>query len=260
MSERLDDEETMADAEGGQQPDTSSDAHEQDDADDPDAPLKDAHASTAEDTGEEDAGEEDAGEVDAGDDDASEADASETDEADAGAQVAGDQDAGDEDARDDASEDAGDASEDAGDEDAGDKDAGDKDAAEPPKKASVLWWLLPAAVILEFWIYGHNGTIEVCVGKEGQTDFSLIGSERTDDNRWSFPRCETRLNLGLRSEFDAQAADAKKIACRGATLFKNRGEAAQCEASEDGWTERVDGQFCPPWDPNYYEHLFWFLK
>jgi len=202
----------------------------------------------------EDPGDEDPGDAEAGDDEA-------------GVDQTGDGEPGDDEADDDPAKDnAADdpAQDDAAKEDAADAD-GDAIGSKPddddaPKKASRLWWLLPAAVILEFWIYGHNGTIEVCVGKEGQTDFSLIGSERTDDNRWSFPRCETRLNLGLQSEFDAQAADAKKIACRGATLFKNRGEASQCEASEDGWTERVDGQFCPPWDPNYYEHLFWFLK
>lgn len=129
-----------------------------------------------------------------------------------------------------------------------------------PKKSSKLWWLLPIAVVVEFWFYGHNGYLDVCVGKEGQTDFALAGSDRTDENRWKFPRCETELNLGLRSEYDDKVAAATKAACRGATLFRNRGESAQCERQENGWQRQVDARFCPPWDPNYYEHLFWFLK
>ena len=115
-------------------------------------------------------------------------------------------------------------------------------------------------MVVEFWVYGHNGYIDVCVGKDGQTDFSLIGKERTDDNRWKFPRCETRLNLGLRGAFDSEVDEGSKLACRGATLFKNRGQSKQCETQREGWTRQVDGRFCPPWDPNYYEHLFWFLK
>lgn len=140
---------------------------------------------------------------------------------------------------------------------------GERDVAVPalaPSRASKLWWLLPAAVVIEFWAYGRNGYVDVCVGKEGQTDFSLADQERTDENRWSFPRCETRLNLGLRSEFDTKVKEGTEAACRGATLFKNRGEAKQCEAATEGWTHVVTGRMAWPWDRNYYEHLFWFLK
>lgn len=123
-----------------------------------------------------------------------------------------------------------------------------------------LWWLLPAAMVVEFWVYGHNGYIDVCVGKEGQTDFTLEGEARTDENRWKFPRCESRTNLGLRSHFDERVDEATKVACRGATLFRFQGEAKQCEAGEAGWKREVKSRFCPPWDPAYYEHLFWFLQ
>ena len=122
------------------------------------------------------------------------------------------------------------------------------------------WWLLPAAMLVEFYIYGRHGYIDVCVGKEGQTDFTLVGKARTDDNRWKFPRCERRTNLGLRSTYDEKLADGVKVACRQATLFRNQGEAAQCETAEGGWVHQVDTSFCPPWDPNYYKHLFWFLQ
>mgnify|MGYP001325408932 CR=1 FL=1 len=123
-----------------------------------------------------------------------------------------------------------------------------------------LWWILPAAMLVEFYVYGRNGYIDVCVGKQGQTDFSLVGQPRTDDNRWKFPRCERRINLGLRSSYDEKLADGVKVACRQATLFRHQGESAQCEAADGGWVHQVDTSFCPPWDPNYYKHLFWFLQ
>nr|ADT71695.1 beta-N-acetylglucosaminidase [uncultured organism] len=65
------------------------------------------------------------------------------------------------------------------------------------------WWLaLVALIVVEFWAYGKRADVEICVGKAGVHDFGLVGQERTDANRWSFPRCETRENLGLRGHFD----------------------------------------------------------
>lgn len=125
---------------------------------------------------------------------------------------------------------------------------------------SRLWWALPILMVVEFYAYGHNGRLQICVGKQGHTDFSLVGQERTDENRWSFPRCETRLNLGLRSEHDEKVAEGLAVACRGATIFRHQGESKACVAGEQGWEHRVEGSFVPPWDPAYYEHLFWFLQ
>lgn len=125
---------------------------------------------------------------------------------------------------------------------------------------SRLWWALPILMVVEFYAYGHNGRLEICVGKQGHTDFALLGQARTDDNRWKFPRCETRLNLGLRSQYDDEVTEGVQVACRGATIFRNQGEAKACVAKEQGWEHRVEGSFVPPWDPAYYEHLFWFLQ
>jgi hypothetical protein len=135
-----------------------------------------------------------------------------------------------------------------------------EDTARAPGRASKLWWALPILMVVEFYAYGHNGRLEICVGKEGETEFSLVGQERTDDNRWKFPRCETRLDLGLRSHREIIVDEGKKIACRGATIFRHQGEAKMCVASENGWQQRVEGHFVPPWDPAYYQHLFWFLQ
>jgi hypothetical protein len=135
-----------------------------------------------------------------------------------------------------------------------------KPATPVRRRASRLWWALPVLMVVEFYVYGHDGRLEICVGKEADTDFSLVGQERTDENRWKFPRCETRENLGLRSQHDAKVAEGLEVACRGATIFRHQGQAKACVAGEEGWQHRVEGHFVPPWDPSYYRHLFWFLQ
>jgi hypothetical protein len=127
-------------------------------------------------------------------------------------------------------------------------------------KGSRRWWyVLLVVLVVEFYAYGRNGEIQVCVGKEGQHDFALIGQERDDTNRWKFPRCEVRENLGLRSQFDEMVVDATKSTCRGQTLLRNRGEGPACLEQKDGWQRQVSTRFIPPWDSRYYQHLLWFL-
>lgn len=133
-------------------------------------------------------------------------------------------------------------------------------SAAPRRRTSRLWWALPILMVVEFYVYGHNGRLEICVGKEGDTDFSLVGQARTDDNRWKFPRCETRLNLGLRSQKQAKIEEGTKVACRGATIFRHQGESKACVDRAKGWVHRVEGHFVAPWEPAYYQHLFWFLQ
>ena len=69
----------------------------------------------------------------------------------------------------------------------------------------------------------------------------------------------SRVNLGLRSQYDELVEDATNVACRGATLFRNRGEGPQCVAGEQGWTKQVETSYIWPWDSRYYEHLLWFI-
>jgi len=121
------------------------------------------------------------------------------------------------------------------------------------------WWFLLAALVIEFWLYGRRGHIEVCVGKDGETDFALVGQERTDENRWQFPRCEQRSNLGLTSHFDEATEEATRVACRGATIFRHQGETKVCVAADKGWVHRIEVSHCPPWHGHFFEHLFWFL-
>lgn len=145
------------------------------------------------------------------------------------------------------------------------KDAlGEVPAAAAPERRSrrwfSWWWVLLAVMSVEFWIYGRRGYVEVCVGKKGETDFSLTNAPRTDDNRWKFPRCEERTNLGLLSKYDEVLEEATSVACRGATVFRNQGQGKQCIAGEQGWERRIRTRHTPPWHPAFYEHLFWFLK
>ncbi|MBV1857321.1 MAG: hypothetical protein KUG77_02840 [Nannocystaceae bacterium] len=131
--------------------------------------------------------------------------------------------------------------------------------AEAKRRGSRWWYLLLVVLVVEFYVYGRQGEIQVCVGKQGQHDFSLLGQERDDSNRWRFPRCEARENLGLRSNFESLVDDATGGACRGQTMLRNRGEGPACIAQDDGWQRQIETSFVPPWDSRYYEHLLWFL-
>jgi len=128
------------------------------------------------------------------------------------------------------------------------------------------WWFLIAALVIEFWIYGRRGDVEVCVGKQGETDFALIDDTgqarqpRDDSNRWKFPRCESRMNLGLVSKYDAVSTEAAQVACRGATMLKHQGQGKNCVAQKDGWEHRIATRQTWPWDPKLFTHLFWFLQ
>ena len=128
-----------------------------------------------------------------------------------------------------------------------------------PRRRIPWGWIVVAALVIEFGIYGSNGHIEVCVAKEGVHDFELLGQERTDDNRWRFPRCESRMNLGLRSTLDEKVEDAVRVACRGATMIQQRGETRSCVEAEDGWLQRIQTHPCPPWHRHFWSHLLWFL-
>lgn len=128
------------------------------------------------------------------------------------------------------------------------------------------WWFLIAALVIEFWIYGRRGYVEVCVGKQGETDFALVDDTgqarqaRDDSNRWKFPRCESRMNLGLVSKYAEVSTEAAQIACRGATMLKHQGQGKQCVAQKDGWEHRITTRQTWPWDPKFFAHLFWFLQ
>jgi hypothetical protein len=130
----------------------------------------------------------------------------------------------------------------------------------PPRRGIRWWWILPALLLIEFYVFGRHGYVEVCVGKADETDFTLSGEPRNDENRWKFPTCEERQNLGLRSHYDERVTEAVGVACNRATIFRFRGQKQACVDQKDGWKQEVRTRFCWPWDPNYYEHLFWFLK
>lgn len=132
--------------------------------------------------------------------------------------------------------------------------------AKAAERRTIQWWyVLVGLLVVEFWLYGRRGYIEVCVGTEGETDFALVGKERSDANRWAFPRCEQRLNIGLFSRYDEVVEEATSVACRGATIFRHQGEGKACTKQEGKWVRKIDARQVPPWHAVFYEHLFWFL-
>jgi hypothetical protein len=136
-------------------------------------------------------------------------------------------------------------------------------AAGPPKRdRSTLYWTIAVVslVLLELYVYGRRGAFMVCVAKEGAHDWNLIGQQRNDQNRWKFPFCEERRNLGLRSEFDELAVQAVKTACHRATLMHFKTEQNSCIAMEKGWRRKVITRQIMPWEKSFYRRLFWLEK
>lgn len=115
-------------------------------------------------------------------------------------------------------------------------------------------------VLLELYVYGRRGAFMVCVAKEGVHDWNLIGQQRNDQNRWKFPFCEERRNLGLRSEFDELAVQAVKTACHRATLMHFKTEQDACIAMEKNWRRKVITRQIWPWEKPFYRRLFWLER
>jgi hypothetical protein len=137
-------------------------------------------------------------------------------------------------------------------------------AAPPAKPASrfggKIWFVLLGVALLEVWLFGRRGHVEVCVGKQGVHDFALLGQTRTDENSRRFPTCEKRQNIGIASKYDAAVEDATLHACRRANILFGKDAILLCAVKEDGWEHRVTAEQCPPWHDHYYQRLFWFLS
>ena len=131
-----------------------------------------------------------------------------------------------------------------------------KQDSEKKGRATTWAWVVGIVTILaaELYVYGHDGWIRVCIGKEGKTDFTLLDKPRQPGSSGPFPICAERLNLGMYSNGDDIAREALEHACfRGATLMG--GDQRDCIRKDEGWTRRVDKQHIPPWDRRLYRRL-----
>jgi hypothetical protein len=130
----------------------------------------------------------------------------------------------------------------------------------PPEKESargLLLWVGGILLILcvELFIYGHNGRIEVCVGLEGVTDFSLIGQPRSPENFRAYPQCVERMNLGMWSSSEEAAQSALDAACTRVTTRASGDAKQQCMRKDNKWQRQVIKENIPPWDPRLYRRL-----
>lgn len=125
-----------------------------------------------------------------------------------------------------------------------------------PRLPLSLWVVGVLAVLAgELYIYGHDGWIRVCVGREGVTDLSLLEQPRTHGGSGGYPVCAEQLNLGMYSRSNEAAREALDVACaRGAALL--RGDKTDCLRKERGWLRQVDKEHVPPWDDRLYRRLF----
>ena len=94
----------------------------------------------------------------------------------------------------------------------------------------------------------------------GKHDFALIGTPRDDSNTRRYPTCEKRLNIGLSSHYQEAHEDALLRACQRATVLRGKAMTIACALSLEGWQQRTEDSWCPPWHDHYYKRLFWFLE
>jgi len=144
-------------------------------------------------------------------------------------------------------------------------DATGKPAEKPAEKqervrsGAWIWLALLVVALVELYMFGRRGHIEVCVARQGEHDFALIGTPRTEENTRRYPTCEKRLNVGILSHFDEAKEDAMIHACRRATILRGKRAALECALAAEGWEHRETTAWCPPWHDHYYKRLFWFL-
>lgn len=127
------------------------------------------------------------------------------------------------------------------------------------KRDKWFWhWVVGIIAVLcvELYIYGHNGKIEVCVGVEGVTDWSLIGKPKTPDNFAKSPKCAQRMNLGMYGDSEEAARAALDEACARATTT-NHVARTDCVRRDKKWTRKVFKEHIPPWDERLYKRLLW---
>jgi hypothetical protein len=130
------------------------------------------------------------------------------------------------------------------------------DAPKKKKERSFWLWIILALLGIELIVYGHAGRIEVCVGLEGPTDFSLKGQARTKENFRSVPQCAERMNVGMYDHAEDQMRSALQDACGRATMV-NKKEFANCVNRSSKWTRQVSKDQIFPWDKRFYRRLFW---
>jgi hypothetical protein len=146
-----------------------------------------------------------------------------------------------------------------------DADSEPKDApksAAPRKRetwTNTLLWALGILVVLgvEMYIYGHDGDIEVCVGIDKLTDYSIRTEPRSKANASKHPFCAKRVNLGMWNNGEELAEAALKEACGAASRVVGAEHRQKCLRRDDPWSRFVEKQHIAPWDPRLYRRLLW---
>lgn len=142
-----------------------------------------------------------------------------------------------------------------------DKTQQSKSEAPKPRETwiNTLVWALGILVLLgiEIYVYGHDGDIEVCVGIDKLTDYTIRAETRTKANATKHPFCAKRVNLGMWSKSDELADAALKEACGAASRVVGAEHRQKCIRRDDPWTRFVEKKQIPPWDPRLYRRLLW---
>lgn len=133
-------------------------------------------------------------------------------------------------------------------------------AARRERRITIIFAVvLLTAIAFELWLLGRNGEVRICVGRAGVTDFDLIGAARTEANFRKIPVCESRFNVGFKSELEPRSEEALYLACRKATLLEGQEARAMCFGSMGDWKKHVTIRHVRPWEQEYLRRLLWFF-
>jgi hypothetical protein len=129
------------------------------------------------------------------------------------------------------------------------------------ERRNTLIWVsaLGTLFTVELVVFGYNGYVDVCVGREGVTDFALSNRAAGTDDAQKMPLCQRRHNLGMQSRYDEEAKAGLRQACQRASAMFGTRDWSSCVSGSGGWTRRITGHQVPPWHEPFYREMLWFL-
>lgn len=134
-------------------------------------------------------------------------------------------------------------------------------AFERRERRKTAIWMAVIGVLLtvELYVFGKNGYIDVCVGRDGVTDFGLVGKSATPETGSKAPLCERRHNLGMRSHYDEELKTGLRQACQRANAVFGTHDVTGCIHGKDRWAHWITSEQVPPWHEAFYKQMLWFL-
>lgn len=140
------------------------------------------------------------------------------------------------------------------------KDEGDADDRVRERRNTLIWVAAIGLLLtIELYLFGRNGYIDVCIGRDGITDFGLVGEPVTQETSRKAPLCQRRHNLGMQSRYDEELKAGLRQACQRANATFGTRDVMSCINGKDPWAHWIASEQVPPWHEAFYKQMLWFL-